>query len=61
MEDKFLTVKEVSDYLQLGINKTYSLFKYKGFPCVKFGSSYRVRKDDLLNYLAANKGNTFNI
>ena len=58
MSDEYLTPKDVSKLLKLGINRTYALFKIKGFPYVKFGNSYRVRREDLDKFMSNHHGIT---
>ena len=54
--DDILTVKDVSEYLNIGINQAYALIKRKGFPVIRIGNSYRVYKDELDKYLKSFNG-----
>ena len=58
IDDIYLTPKDVSKILKLGINRTYALFKVKGFPYVRFGNSYRVGREDLFKFLSNHHGIT---
>lgn len=43
---EFLTIKEVQNSLKIGRNAAYKLLQRNDFPCVKFGNSYRIPKDE---------------
>lgn len=59
MEDKqraeLLTVKEVADYLRMGLLTTYKLVNEGKLPAFKVGRQWRVKKDDLQHYIETQK------
>lgn len=52
--EEYLTVKEVSQILKMGINKTYDLIAQKDFPKIKIGGRYLVPKSSFENYMKHN-------
>ena len=53
---EYLTPEMVSDILHIGMNKTYKLFKMRGFPSVKISRQWLVEADDLKKFLSEYKG-----
>lgn len=54
MTEKYMTVKEVAEYLGCGKTLAYKMFRRKNFPCVLIGdnkSCRRVKKSKLDAYL----------
>lgn len=47
----FLTVYDIRDYLGIGQRQAYELVKSEGFPAKKLGNSYRIPKDDFLDWV----------
>lgn len=47
----FLTVYDIRDYLGIGQRQAYELVKSEGFPAKKLGNSYRIPKDDFLDWI----------
>ena len=47
----YLTVKELQELLKIGRTATYHLIHMPGFPIIKIGNTYRIRKEDLDKYL----------
>lgn len=47
----FLTVYDIRDYLGIGQRQAYELLKSEGFPAKKLGNSYRIPKDDFLDWV----------
>ncbi|WP_197029477.1 helix-turn-helix domain-containing protein [Butyrivibrio sp. AE3004] len=60
-EKKFLTIKDVSEVLHLGYNKTRKLFHLAGFPSIKLGGVYLIEEKDLFTYLDKHKGSQINV
>ena len=52
----YLTVRDVSEKLHLGLNNTYRLFKLKGFPHIRVGNKYLVEENDLICFLKNYQG-----
>lgn len=48
---ELMTVKEVRDYLKCSNENAYTLVKSKGFPSFKVGGSYRIRKDEFIEWV----------
>lgn len=48
---ELMSVKEVQEFLGVGKNTAYNLFKKSDFPTVKVGNSKKVFKQDLIDYL----------
>lgn len=59
MEEKekaeLLTVKEIADYLRMGLLTTYKLVNEGKLPAFKVGRQWRVKKDDLQHYIEIQK------
>ena len=54
IEDKYLTVKQVAEYLCCGKTTAYKLFRRRNFPSVLVGAtgrSRRVKRSELDKYL----------
>ena len=47
----FLTVYDIRDYLGIGQRQAYELVKSEGFPTKKLGNSYRIPKEDFLEWV----------
>lgn len=47
----FLTVYDIRDYLGIGKRQAYELVKSEGFPTKKLGNSYRIPKEDFLEWV----------
>lgn len=58
MEDEqiCISVDEASRIIGVGRNVMYKLIKQQGFPAVKIGRSYRVRKAGLEEWLKNHEG-----
>lgn len=46
----FLTVYDIRDYLGIGQRQAYELVRSEGFPAKKVGTSYRIPKNDFLEW-----------
>lgn len=53
-----MTMKDVQNYLGLGRDRTYALFRLRDFPAVKFNKSAVVYEDDLITWLKDHRGMT---
>lgn len=51
-----LTVPQMAEFLQIGIDKAYKMTHWKGFPSIKIGRQIRVSKYELLEWLSKEKG-----
>ena len=51
----FLDVTEVSRLLKIGRNSAYNVFNSARFPKIEIAGQYRVRKDDLMDWLQNQK------
>lgn len=47
----FLTVYDIRDYLGIGQRQAYELVRSEGFPSKKVGTSYRIPKNDFLEWV----------
>lgn len=56
MDNEVLDVKALRSYLGIGRDKAYALMKTNGFPSIKIGSQYIVRKESLDKYLSKYEG-----
>ena len=56
MGNEYLTPKEIQDILKIGRNKVYQLCSTKGFPAIKFGSTYRINKQKFEKWLEKHEG-----
>lgn len=54
--DKWLTPKDVSEILPYGIQTIRKMFNADGFPSIKIGRKFAVKKKDLEEWLEDNKG-----
>lgn len=52
---ELLTVKEVAEYLRMGLLTTYKLINEGKLPAFKVGRQWRVKKDDLQHYIETQK------
>lgn len=52
----YLTPEMVSEILHIGMNKTYKLFKMRGFPAVKISRQWLVDADDLKRFIGEYRG-----
>jgi excisionase family DNA binding protein len=50
-QDPILTVREVSEYLQISKSKIYYLISRKEIPHLRLGKNVRIRMSDLLEWL----------
>lgn len=55
-DEMMLTVHEVKEYLKIGKNKAYALFKQADFPAIKINNSCIVMKKDLMQWIDTHKG-----
>lgn len=60
MDKLVLSVKEVSQALNIGINQAYALVKSDGFPKIKMGSVYRIPKNEFEQWVKDNTVRTAN-
>ncbi len=49
--EKYLTVKDVKNILNLGTNKTYNLVNKKSFPKIRVGNAIRIPESKFYEYL----------
>ena len=49
--DDVLTFDEIKNILKIGRNKCYGLLQNNTIKSFRIGNSYRVRKDDLIDYI----------
>ena len=56
MENEWLTPKDVCDILPFGIQTVRKMFKMDGFPAVRIGRKFAVKRKDLEEWLEINKG-----
>jgi len=56
---KLWTAKELAEYLGIGINKSYTLMRSKGFPTTHLGKKKYVTREAVDEWLDAYKGKTF--
>lgn len=52
---EFLTVLEVATILRVSKMTVYRLLQGGSLPCVKFGRSFRIHKDDFAEYVESSK------
>ena len=50
-----LTVKEVADYLRMGLLTVYKLIQTGKIPAFKIGKQWRIKKEDLEKYIEVQK------
>lgn len=60
INDEIMTVKDVSEFLKICRVNAYALFNRVDFPYFSIGTSKRIRKQDLLEYLENNLKNNKN-
>jgi excisionase family DNA binding protein len=53
MNDQILTVKEVAEYLKVNERTIYRLATEKKIPAFRVGSSWRFRKEEVEDWIAA--------
>lgn len=53
---EYYTPKELGEILSLGRNKVYRLCSIKGFPAIKFGSTYRINCIKFHKWLEVHEG-----
>ena len=51
MNDKYMTVTEVADYLRVSYDTALNLMKYSEMECIQIGRQYRVLKSKLDEFL----------
>lgn len=56
---KIMTVSEVAEYLRISEVTTYKLVQSGSIPGFKIGRSWRVKLDDLLEYIDKKKGERY--
>lgn len=54
--EPLLTPKDLEKILKVGKNKVYELLNRPDFPAIKIGSSYRVQRKSLEEYLGKHTG-----
>ena len=54
---ELMTAKEVKDYLKCSNENLYALLKTRGFPSFKIGNTYRIRKDEFIDWINKQKLN----
>lgn len=54
----FLTVTELSDLLQIGMNKAYELVKSPEFPAIKFGHKIIIPTQELFEWVSDKSTNS---
>lgn len=48
---ELMTIKELRDYLKCSNQNAYNIIKLDGFPCLKFGGSYRIPKNEFIEWI----------
>jgi excisionase family DNA binding protein len=61
MDDRWMTVKEVAEYLQLSNDQIYHLAQQGRIPVSKVGSRWRFKKEKIDQWMEANSVTTANI
>ncbi|MGC6173968.1 helix-turn-helix domain-containing protein [Lacrimispora sp. 38-1] len=56
---KILTITEVAEYLKISEVTTYKLVQNGSLPSFKIGRSWRVKLDDLLEFIERKKGERY--
>ena len=51
--DELLTVKEVEEYLRVTRTTIYKLINRGAFPVIKIAGATRIKRDDLMAYIAS--------
>jgi len=54
-DNQFLTPAEVAKVLQLHLLTIYKYIRNKKLLAIKFGRNYRIRREDLDNFIKSNK------
>lgn len=54
-DSQFLTPAEVAKVLQLDLLTIYKYIRNKKLLAIKFGRNYRIRREDLDNFIKSNK------
>lgn len=49
-----VTVSQLKDMLQIGINQAYSLIKTGVIPSIRIGREYKIAKISIINYVLYN-------
>lgn len=60
-ENKWLTPKDVSDILPYGIQTIRKMFNIDGFPSIRIGRKFMVKRKDLDKWLEENKGRNISL
>ena len=60
-ENKWLTPKDVSDILPYGIQTIRKMFNMDGFPSIRIGRKFMVKRKDLDKWLEENKGRNISL
>jgi excisionase family DNA binding protein len=62
--DKWLTLEQIADYLQLSTSSVYKMARSQKIPAYKVGRQWRFRKDEIDNWVREkhfiNKSRNFN-
>lgn len=56
---KIMTITEVAEYLKISEVTTYKLVQSGSLPSFKIGRSWRVKLDDLLEFIDRKKGERY--
>lgn len=56
---KIMTIAEVAEYLKISEVTTYKLVQSGSLPSFKIGRSWRVKMDDLLEFIDRKKGERY--
>ncbi|MDD3413448.1 MAG: helix-turn-helix domain-containing protein [Lachnospiraceae bacterium] len=56
---KIMTITEVAEYLKISEVTTYKLVQSGSLPSFKIGRSWRVKMDDLLEFIERKKGERY--
>lgn len=54
-DSELLTIREVADYLKMGLLTVYKMVKVGKIPAFKIGKQWRVKKEDLEKYIETQK------
>ena len=54
--ETYMMPKEIMEHLQIGKDKVYSLCALKGFPAIKFCSTYKIDKAKYKKWLEEHEG-----
>lgn len=58
MDDRWMTVKEVAEYLQLSNDQIYHMAQQGKIPVSKIGARWRFKKEKIDKWMEANSGTT---